>query len=518
MRWGDGGAGTSVRRIGVPEVAGVAAFAVWLGAALAPFYGFFIDELYYVACSNRLDWGYVDHPPLSILLLRIARALLGDGRLALRIPAALAGGLTVWLAARLARRLGAGPLGQALAGGALLAAPIFGVLFTFYSMNAFEPLVWLALAAILVEIELRGEPRLWLLFGLVAGIGLQNKHTTVLFGVGLAVGLVLTPARRHLAGRWLWLGASIAALLLLPNVIWQAAHGWPSLEFYRNADIYKNVPTPPLRVLFQQLQVTSPGTLPVWLAGLVLLWRRRDGASLRHVAWIFVALLALMIVGQKSRPDRIAAIYPVLFAAGGAALDAALRAPRWRWARVAVPAWLAAWGLALAPMGLPILPPETLARYMTLIGGTPQLERGEGKRTPIPQYFADRLGWERLVDDVAAAAARLTPGERQRAVAFAQEYGPAGALEWLGRGRGIPPVYCGQNNYYLWGPPPGPVDVAIVLGDDERRLGELFEQVEPAGIHECGMCMPWRNRMPIWIVRGPKVKIKDLWPEVKHYE
>jgi hypothetical protein len=155
---------------------------------------------------------------------------------------------------------------------------------------------------------------------------------------------------------------------------------------------------------------------------------------------------------------------------------------------------------------------------MTLIGGTPQLERGEGKRTPIPQYFADRLGWERLVDDVAAAAAKLTPGERQRAVAFAQAYGPAGALEWLGRGHGIPPVYCGQNTYYLWGPPPEPVDVAIVLGDNERRLGELFEQVEPAGIHECGMCMPWRNRMPIWIVRGAKVKMKDLWPEVKHFE
>jgi hypothetical protein len=155
---------------------------------------------------------------------------------------------------------------------------------------------------------------------------------------------------------------------------------------------------------------------------------------------------------------------------------------------------------------------------MGYVGGTPQVERGEHKRTPIPQYYADRLGWERLVDDVAAAAAKLTPEERKRAVAFAQAYGPAGALEWLGRDRGLPPVYCGQNTCFLWGPPPDPVDAVIVLGDDERRLGELFEQVELAGIHACGMCMPWRNGMPIWIARRPKVKIRDLWPEVKHFE
>jgi hypothetical protein len=400
----------------------------------------------------------------------------------------------------------------------VLAAPLFGIFFGFYSMNAFEPLTWLACAAILVEIELRGEPRLWLLFGLVAGIGLENKHTIVLFALGLVAGLLLTPARRHLASRWLWLGAAIAALLLLPNVIWQAEHGWPSLEFYRNADLYKNVPTPPLQVLLQQVLFMNPGAAPFWIAGAVFLLRRRQGADLRHLGWVYVVLLAMMLVGQKSRPDRIAAIYPLLFAAGGAAVDAAAGAPRRRWLRYGVPAWLAAWGLLLAPLGLPVFPPETLAGYMRLVGGSPQLERGEGKRTPIPQLFADRLGWEQLVDDVAAAAATLTPDERRRAVAFAPAYGPAGAIEWLGRDRGLPPVYCGQNSYHMWGPPPDPVDVAIVLGDDDRHLGELFDHVELAGIHECGMCMPWRNQMPIWIVRRAKVKIKDLWPGLKHYE
>jgi hypothetical protein len=155
---------------------------------------------------------------------------------------------------------------------------------------------------------------------------------------------------------------------------------------------------------------------------------------------------------------------------------------------------------------------------MGVLGGAPQIERGAGKRTPIPQYFADRLGWEHLVDDVASAVGKLAPAERRRAVMFAPAYGPAGALEWLGRDRDLPPVYCGQNNYFLWGPPPDPVEVAVVLGDDERHLGELFEEVELIGIHECEGCMPWRNQMPIWVARRPRVSISKLWPSVKHFE
>jgi hypothetical protein len=503
---------------GVPAILAAASFAVWLGAALLPRYGYFIDELYYIACSNRLAWGYVDHPPLSIAILRLARALLGDGRLALRLPPALFGALTVWLTARLARRLGAGGLGQAVAGGAVLAGPIFGVLFGFFSMNAIEALIWVGLAAILVEIEISRRPQLWLLFGALAGVGLENKHTILLFAFALGVGLVLTPARRHLASRWFWLGAAIAALLAVPNVLWQAAHGWPSLEFYRNADLYKNVPTPPLQVLFQQLLVTNPGVLPVWIAGLVFLWRRRDGAGLRHLAWIYIVLLGLMIAGRKSRPDRIAAVYPMLFAAGGAALEAVARTARRAWLRVGLPVWILVWGLLLAPMGLPLLPPETLGRYLAAIGGTVQIERGEGKRNAVPQYFADRLGWETLVYDVSAVVATLSSEDRKRAVIFAPAYGPAGAIEWLGRGRGLPPVYCGQNSYHTWGPPPDPVDVAIVLGEDDRRLGELFEQVDLAGIHECDHCMPWRNQMPIWVVRRAKGRLAEAWPAMKHYE
>ncbi len=148
----------------------------------------------------------------------------------------------------------------------------------------------------------------------------------------------------------------------------------------------------------------------------------------------------------------------------------------------------------------------------------PQVERGPGKRTELPQWLADRLGWEQLVDEVAAARERLTPEERAHVVYFAPSYGQAGALEWLGRDRGLLPVYSSHNAWFLWGPPRDPVDVAIVLGNDPESLSRLFEEVELADIHDCEGCMPWRDQMPIWIVRHARVRIADVWPDWKHYE
>lgn len=492
----------------------IAAFGLLLVPGLVGPYGPYIDELYFVSCAERLDWGYVDHPPLAPLLLRIARALLGDGLLALRLPVAMAGAVLVLASARLARRLGAGALGQGLTCAATVSAPVFQVGFGYFSMNAFEVLLWGALLWVLVEIELREAPRLWLLFGGLAGLALLNKHTVVLLALALGVGLLATAARRHLKDRRLWLGVGLAALLVAPNVFWQVEHGWPSLEFYRNAALQKQVRMPPLQVLSTQVIFVGPGTLPLWLAGLAFLWTRRE---LRHLAVLYVSLLGLMVLAHEGRPDRIAGAYPLLFAAGGAWWERTL-AGRGGCLRRALVGWLVAWGAMLAPLGLPILPPEATARWSEALGVVPQIERGDGKRTALPQWFADRFGWEQLVDDVAAVRSRLTADEQGRAVYFVPSYGHAGALEWLGRDRGLEPVYTGHNSFFLWGPPLQPVTVAVVLGSDREALADLFEEVTLATVHDCDFCMPWRDRMPIWIVRRPLVSIAERWPDWKHFE
>ncbi len=500
----------------IPGLFGLLAFFLALLPGLLGAYGIFIDEFYYVACARRLAWGYVDHPPFAPFLLRLAITFGGEHLVVLRLLSSAFAFLTVFGTGLLAWRLGANRFGQALASAAMLSAPIAQVIVGFYSMNAMEPVLWLALCWLLVEIARGAPPSLWLAFGAVAGLAAMTKHTVLTFLLAAAGAMLLTPARRQLLTRWPWLAAIVAAIIVAPNVVWQAAHGWPSLEFYRNAALQKNQPIGPLQVLVQQITTMSPGTVPLSLAGLVLLLRRRATEDLRHLALTFLILLGMLMISGQSRPDRILGIYPLMFAAGGAAIGA--YGVSRRWVRASAMAWVIAWGVLLLPVGVPVLPPAQLAAYATALGIVPQLERGEGKRTALPQWFADRLGWEPLISDVAAVRDALPESERREVVFFAPSYGQAGALEWLGASRGLGPVYSTHNTYHLWGPPPRDPAVAIVVGESRVHLEKLFDSVEFAKRHECGLCMPWRNGMPIWVVRGPRVDFGAQWPSWRHFE
>jgi len=510
----------AVRRANTTLVVLAAAFfgLLWL-PAFSREYGYFIDELYYLACASHPAWGYVDHPPLSIMVLRLVRGIAGDALPVIRFVPALAGALTVVLTGLIARRLGATLFGQAIAAGAVMTSAIYQVMFSFFSMNAIAILLWTVAFLILVEIERRSRPRLWLAFGALAGIALLNKHTFVLLGGGLAVGLLLSSARRHLASRWLWLGAALAAAIVAPNLIWQAANGWPSLEFYRNADLYKNVPTPPLDVLMQQVIFMNPAAAPVWIAGLVFFLGAARGRPYRHLGWMYVVLLAMMLVGQKSRPDRIASAYTMLFAGGGVLVGEWVLRRGLRWLRLALPAALVVGGAALAPISLPLLPANPAGAYAAWSGVVPQIEQGEGKRTALPQWLADRRGWEQLADDVEAVVARLDPDRRRRAVILAPSYGQAGAIERFGRGLDLPPVFGTHNTYWWWGPPPESADVAVVVGPfTQEFVDAVFDESEIATVHRCDGCMPWRNDAPIWIARGRRAPWSEVWPGLRHYE
>ncbi|MFC1799328.1 ArnT family glycosyltransferase [Candidatus Eisenbacteria bacterium] len=482
-------------------------------------YGYFIDEFYYLACADHLAAGYVDHPPLSILLLWAVRAVAGDSLAAVRVVPALAGAMTIVIIGLMARRLGANRLGQVLAAVAAMTSSVYHVFFSYYSMNALALLMWSAGFWLLIEIERRNSQRLWLAFGGLTGVGLLNKHTFVMLPLCLAVAMVFTSARRHLARRWFWLGCAVAVGLVLPNLVWQHYNGWPSIEFYRNADLFKNLATPPVQVVLQQILMMNPGAMVVWVAGLVFFLATRRGRPLRHLGLVYLWLLIFMLVGQKSRPDRIAGAYPVLLAGGGTLLGDLAQRQGLGWLRRALPAVLVLAGMGLAPLGLPLLPPAMLARYAVTLGVVPRIEQGEGKMTQLPQWTAYRLGWESYVDDVAAVVREIPPEERQRAIILVPTYGQAGALEILGRGRDLPSVYATQNSYYHWGPPPDSVDVTIVTGPfSESTVRSFYDSVQLARVRDCDWCMPWLGKAPIWIARDQRAPLGEVWPMLKHYE
>lgn len=458
-------------------------------------YGWFRDELYFLACGRHLAWGYVDQPPLIALVSRAAYAISGGSLLVYRLPAALAHGVLVWLAGRFAERLGGGAV---LACAAVAFAPVYAVDGHLLTMNAFEPLLYLA-ACMLVLLLLRGgDERLWLAVGAITGVGILNKHSFALHAGCLLVALLLTPpGRRALASRWFAACALLAALIVLPHAIWQARAGFPMLELLA-AQKWKNAPWTLREFVVQQLLEVNPLAALAGIAGLGLLWREA-----RPLAVAFV--LQLVLFGAlKGKSYYVAADWVPLLGAAGPALR------RLQWPAAAL---LAATDAVLLPVALPILPPAALARYQTAIGVAPQrmenLDYGA-----LPQHLADMFGWQELHDAVAEAAQKLLPGER--AAVFTQNYGEAGALELLGSA-GLP-VISGHNNYFLWGPPRGVTALLIVGGRLASHLQSFEECREVARERTAQWAMPYEQARPIWLCRRPRAPIEVLWPRARHYQ
>jgi hypothetical protein len=224
----------------------------------------------------------------------------------------------------------------------------------------------------------------------------------------------------------------------------------------------------------------------------------------------------MVVLSGSSRPDRIAAIYPVMFAAGAVALEAWTAARR-RALRYVSAALVAAGGAALAPLMLPLLQPKAVAAYAAAIGVLPQVEKG--KTSPIPQWLADRTGWEEFVGDVERVVLSLAPEDRRQVVIYGSSYGPAGAVEHLGARRGLGPVISPHNSYFDFSRAEVQrAEVLVAAGASRRLLEEWFEEVHLAAVHRCEYCMSWRNEMPIYVARRPRVPLSEVWPAVRHYE
>lgn len=478
-------------------------------------YGYFRDELYYLANGRHLGFGYVEHPPLIGLVSAFVERVLGTSLFAVRLLPAIAHAVTVALVAAIARQLGGGRTAQILSALAALLAPIMLGLFAFFSMNAFDIVFWALLWWIVVRYLRTGNERLWLLFGLVAGLGLESKISVLFAGFGVAAGLLIAGPRAAFRRPWLWIGGALAVLIFLPHVAWQAAHGWPTLEFIRNATEHKNVALSPLAFLGAQVTNVLPA-VPICLAGLGYLLLVPAARPYRAIGWAFLAVL-LVMVSTNSKPYYLAPAYTALFAAGGVALERLGEGGAARLARGAVVAFLLGTGAVAAPMAKALLSEDAFVAYVSKLG-LPAPTAGERVELPrLPQHFADMHGWPELAAAVGDVYQRLPAADRAKACIFAQNYGEAGAIDLFGPRHGLPPAISGHNSYYLWGPRGCTGDVLIVFGGSAEALSPMFASVERAATFTCKDCMPYENNRPIWVARGIKAPMKDVWPRTKHF-
>jgi hypothetical protein len=479
-------------------------------------YGHFVDELYYLACSRHLDWGYVDQPPLIALVTWLWRSMFGQSLAAIRLLPALAGVAEVVLTALIARELGGKRFAQALAALAALVAP--GILGGdgLLTMNAFEPLFWMGCAYLLIRLIKTENEKLWIWFGVLAGFGLENKYSMLIFGAGLVLGLLLTPARRLLASRWLWAGGAIAFLIFLPNLLWNIQHHFPFLELQANIRASgRDVPLGPVAFFVQEILLMHPLALPIWLGGLWFYFFTRAGRPFRAIGWAWI-FTAVAIVSLSPRVYYLFPAFPVLFAAGGVLWEQLLVRPRWTWLKFAYPALMLLVAAVLAPLAIPVLSPETYVRYTNAIGlQQPRIETA--RLGPLPQIFADQFGWDEMAAAVAGVYNNLPPGVRAHTAIFAQTYGQAGAVDLFGPKYGLPPAISPHQNYFLWGPRDYSGESMIVMDDDQETLEKLFTSVRKAGRVYHPYSMPYQH-FDIFYCQGMHPPLQEIWPRLKKWD
>ncbi len=447
--------------------------------------------------------------------------MLGNSIFALRILPSLAGALTVIITGLMVRQLGGGRFAQALAALAVIITGIYLALNSFYSMNSFDILFWALSAFIIILIIKKDKPKLWPLFGLVAGLGLMNKYSMLFFGFGLLGGLLLTSHRKYLLSKWFWLAGLIAFIIVLPHIIWEIQHDFPSIEFMRNASQYKNYPISPLEFLSGQLLLLSFINGPLCLVGLYYYFFHKDGKPYRLFGWIFVIILLVMIA-LKAKAYYIAPVYSMLFASGALAIEKFIHKLNWRWLKPAFISLMIISGIIVSPIAIPVLPVETFIKYAEFIGIVPpKMERSE--MGALPQHFADRFGWENIVNTIARVYHTLTPEEQSKCIIFARNYGQAGAIDFFAEKYDLPRATCNHNNYWLWGLGERSGEIAIYIGfngemkENVKYLKQYFQEVEHAATIKCTYCMPYENNLPIFICRKPKVSLQEVWESLKEY-
>ncbi|MGH9684762.1 MAG: glycosyltransferase family 39 protein [Candidatus Acidiferrales bacterium] len=495
-------------------LAGLAAAKLLIQFAGIHRYGFFRDELYYMACGEHLAWGYVDQPPLIAVAAWLARHIFGTSIAALRLLPALCGAAIVYLTGRFARELGGGRFAQVLAAAAILLAPAYLAFDSFFSMNAFEPLFWLLCAWMALRVVKGASPRLWLAFGAIAGVGLQNKHTMLVFGFALAVGLLLSGEAKLFRTKWIWLGGLVAIAIFLPNLIWEARHGWPQIEVVRNAQLFKNTHIGPLRFVTDQALFLNPFALPLWLGGLAWYFFLSEGKRFRFLGWSYLIVLAVFIAFDGKSYYALPA-YPLLLAAGAVAFEKFTGSLQRRSLRIAYTAALVISAIGTLPFGVPVLSVDAFLKYSHAIPYASLVKTERDATVQLPQLYADMFGWDAIATTVADVYHGLPQSERAGCAILAGNYGEAGAIDYYGPALGLPKAISGHNSYYDWGPRGYSGSCAIIFGERSGEFIKYFGEVQRVTIVPNPYGMPSERNVAIYVCHKPVAPLADLWPRFK---
>jgi len=485
-------------------------------------YSYFRDEFNYMSCGDHLAWGYVDQPPLIPFLIHCSRAVLGDSLRAIRFIPALSSSLLVVQTALIAREFGGRRFALLLSAVCTVIAPQYLSNGSLLGTNCLEPNLWMGCAYVGILAIKRSDPRYWLWFGVVAGIGLEEKYSISVFGLGIVAGRLLTEHRLVFLNKWIWLGGMAAFLIFLPNLVWNIHYDWPFVQLMRaikaeGRDVVLTLP----QYMFQQTLLLNPLTTPIWVTGLLALLFTARLRPYRFLGLAYLVCFTVFFV-QHGKNYYLSPIYPMLLATGAVVIDRAIEDsadihPRRTWLKYTIIVLILAGGAYLAPVVIPVFSPDAFIAYMKYLPVQPPRTEYSHAAAVLPQHYSDQFGWEEIVAQTAVAWNRIPAEDRKDCGIFAQDYGQAGAIDFLGRRYGLPPALSGHQSWFLWGPRGYSGNCMIVLDDTRERLEELWEHVEYVGT-SADNPYALEKQIDVFICRGAKFgTLTQLWPHLKKW-
>ncbi|HLJ44813.1 MAG TPA: glycosyltransferase family 39 protein [Bryobacteraceae bacterium] len=478
-------------------------------------YGYFRDEFDYMACGDHLQWGYVDQPPLIPFLIHVCRALIGDSLRAVRMIPAIAMSLLVVQTAAVTRELGGRGYAVLLSAITVALAPQYLSNAGLLGTNCLEPNLWLGCAYFLILAIKRDDPRYWLWFGVIAGIGLEEKYSILIFGAGIVSGLLLTEQRRVFQSRWIWAGGLAAFLIFLPNILWNMHYDWPFVQLQRAIRAEgRDVVLGPVAFFAEQAEAAGPLSAPVWLAGVCALLFSRRLRQFRVLGWCYLFCYTVFFA-LHGKSYYLAPVYPILLSAGAVVTES--RLSHRRVLRVVILSALVITGTYFAPIVVPVLSPDAFLEYAKHLPAKLPVSEHSFTRAALPQWYSDQFGYKEVADKAVDVWGRIGLEERRDCGIFAQDYGQAGAIDFFGRPQGLPPAMSGDRTYFLWGPHNYSGNCMIVVGGNREMLEGLWEHVEYAGT---SVTNPYSLEAPadFFLCKVKKFNSwAQLWPNLKHW-
>ena len=477
-------------------------------------YGLFRDEFYYLECSKHLDWGYVDQPPFSLLILAISRTLFGESILGIRVFAYVIGSATVFITGIIARELGGKKFAQIIASSASIFSGVLLGGSSYFSMNAFDVFFASFLFLLLIRMIKNDKPKTWITIGILFGLGMQNKLSFLFLAFGLFVGLILTKQRKYFLCKELYVGAAIALIIFLPHIIWQISNNLPTLEFMHNAAMKKNQSMGFIGFFSGTIMELSPFSLIFLLIAFYFFFIHSFGKRFSLIAWMFISIFIVFVL-NNGKPYYMGILFPVMIAAGVVGVEY-LTEKHFKWLlRSVIIGLVVLSAIIVTPFAVPVLSLDSFVKFSETLGIKPS--SGEKQRLGIlPQFYADRFGWREMVEKVSIAYNKLTGEEKKHVIIFAQNYGEAGAVNYYAKEFGLPDkVFSPHNSYWLWGPPKNwNENIAIIIGSNKKDNGEFFNEIELAESHFNSYGMPYEN-VNIFVCRNIKTPIQEAWKKIK---